>query len=111
MIDKIGVEFGERNDGTGYYTKSFIFEKDYQFLLRKDILEHINPKYLSENTSEDIKKNISKETIDFGCDIRSISDFNRLVDLFAIRIIPFQIYYNRNPVLFNPAKIRRFGRP
>ena len=112
LTDKIEVEFGESNNGTGYYTRSFIFEKDYQSLLREDILEYINPEYLSKNTnSEDIKRSVSKLTIDLGCDIRLISDYNKLVGLFAIRIIPFQIYLNRDTILFNPLKIKKFGRP
>ena len=114
-IDKVEVEFNERSNGKGYYTRSFIFEQDYQYLLREDILEYINSEYLyfhyKNENSEDIKKDISKSTIGLGCDIRLISDFNKFIDLFAIRIIPFQIYLNRNPILFNPIKIKTFGIP
>jgi transcription termination factor NusB len=109
--DKVEVELGERNSGGGYYTRSFILEQDYQYLLREDILEYINLEFLSKyEISEDIIKNVSESIISSACDIRLISDFNKLVDLFAMRIIPFQIYLNRNTILFNPAKIRIFGR-
>jgi hypothetical protein len=110
-IDKIEVELSERNSGKGYYTRSFILEQDYQYLLREDILEYINPEFLSEyEISEDIIKNVSESIMYSACDIRLISDFYKLVYLFALRIIPFQIYLDRDTILFNPAKIRIFGR-
>jgi hypothetical protein len=112
MVDKIAVEFGESENGVGYYSRAFIFENDYQLLLREDILEQINSEYLSKNAnSGNINKNISEMAMYLGCDIGLISDFNKLIDLFAKRIIPFQIYLNRDPILFNPMKIKRFGRP
>jgi hypothetical protein len=113
MIDKVEVEIGERDNGRGYYSRAFIFGNEYQSLLRDDILEYINLEYLSENeNSNDIKTNISKSVIDLGCDISLIFDFNKLVDLFAKRIIPFQIYLSRrSTILFNPARIKIFGRP
>jgi len=108
--DKIEVEFGERDNGRGYYSRAFILENDYQSLLREDILEYINLEYLSKNAdSEDIKKCISKSIIDLGCNISLIFDFNKFVDLFAKRIIPFQAFLNRSAILFNPAIIKIFG--
>lgn len=110
MANKIEMEFGERDSGKGYYSRAYIFENDYQSLLREDILEYINLKYLSENANaEDIKKNISKSIINLGCNVSLIFDFHKFADLFAKMVIPFQVYLNRNIVLFNPAKIKIFG--
>ncbi|GHT33230.1 hypothetical protein FACS189434_06830 [Bacteroidia bacterium] len=103
-INKINVEFLENIDGKGYYSRACILKDDYRNLLRDDILTYLNSEYLSTNPNfEDIML--------LGCDMSFVSDFNKFVDLFAKRIIPFQIFLNRNPILFNPAKIKIFGKP
>jgi len=38
-------------------------------------------------------------------------EFNRFVDLFVSELIPSQLALGRQPTLFNPAAVTRFGNP
>lgn len=130
--EKLEIEFGESLDGTGYYTRSYIFKKDLSKILRKDILSHLNDLWVIDGLfgdnipSGDIKRdfeNVTQKQIDelfyttsmfflqLPLDIRMIVDFENFVNLYAEKIIPFQIYLDRQTILFNPYLIRRFGRP
>jgi hypothetical protein len=138
FIHKILIEFSE-SEGTGHYSRAYIYDFDLKKLIRNDIVEFINEKFIdnfiynyhskkisdketlqntySINSMSGIKPNqkddfieiVALHCLDLGFDVRKIYDFNKFVFFFAIRIIPFQIYLNRDPVLFNPSKIIKFG--
>lgn len=128
LENKIEIEFGENDNGTGYYSRSFLLENDLSDIFREDIISHLNSLWVMTNLFENDEKepnwdNINQKQIDdllystsmfflqLPLDIRKIASFDHFVNLFAEKIVPFQMYLNRQSVLYNPSIIRRIGRP
>jgi hypothetical protein len=138
VSNKLLIEFSE-SEGSGYYSRSYIFNFDLKKIIRDDIFEFINKKFIDcfiydyhsnkisdkevlykvcsinsltgimPNQKDEFMEMIALHCLDLGFDVRKIFDFNKFVFYFAVRIIPFQIYLNRTPTLFNPSKIIKFG--
>jgi hypothetical protein len=88
----------------GAYSDGYAAVADLLRAVRPDIAEHLKAKYRE-----------SAKEIDFLLQVIFAPDrlfeFDRLVELFALQLIPTQVLLSERVVYFSPARLWRFGLP